>query len=459
MLDRVLHLLEGWKPAFAQERTAERAIEQSISSMCVVGRRPIARSIAVRQRDYSDCSWAADYKLFSRAPWEAQDLFVPILQGALALCDSDVVVVGGDDTRVRKTGKKIRTAHWGRDPLSPHFHVNLQWGLRFLHAALLVPLHTRAEVAARALPVWFEEIPPPRKPGKNASADERAAYRRAKRERRLARAAVAMLQRLRAELDEAGAADRQLLGVFDGSYANKVVFTPQLERTHVVARVRKDASLCFPCKGGGRRVYDPNTFTPEDVRLNPKRRWITISVLHGGQWRQVRYKQVSGVLWRGGAGRRPLRLLVVAPTPYRRTKTGRWMYRKPAYLLTTDPKRSSQQVLQAYFDRWQLEVAHREMKDTFGVGDAQVRSELSVPRQPALQVATYSALHLAALEAYGPRRPECFGPLPKWQREKTRPSCVDLIRQVRKQVVEGYRFPPGIDLQITAASILAAAAT
>jgi hypothetical protein len=457
MLDRVLHLLEGWKQAFAQERTALRAIEQSIASVCVVGRRPIARSIAVRQDEGAVLD--GDYKLFSRAPWTAQDLFVPILEHALAFCDADLVAVGGDDTRVRKTGKRIQTAHWGRDPLSPPFHPNLQWGLRFLHAALLVPVHARSDVAARALPVWFEEVPPPPKPGKRATDQERAAYRKAKRERRLAKAAVAMLCRLRTELDEAGARDKHLLGVFDGSYCNKVVFSAELARTHVVARARKDARLCFPYTGGGHRVYDTATFTPEDVYKDAKKRWIKVTVFHGGESREVRYKQVSGVLWRGGAGRRKLRLLVVAPTPYRRTKTGRLMYRKPAYLLTTDPKRSSQQVLQAYFDRWQIEVAHREMKDTFGVGEAQVRSERSVPRQPALCVATYSALHLAALEAFGARRPECLGPLPKWQREKTRPSCVDLIRQVRKEVVEGYSFPPGIALQITAESILAAAAT
>lgn len=457
MLDTVLQLLDGWKHVFAQERTALRAIEQAIASVCVVGRRPIARSIAVREDEHA--VFDADYKLFSRAPWEAQDLFLPILEHALAFFDSDLVVVGGDDTRLRKSGKKIATAHWGRDPLSPHFHPNLQWGLRFVHGALLVPMHAHAEVAARALPVWFEEVPPPKKPGRYASPEERAAYRKAKRERRLAKAAVSMLRRVREELDEAGGADKQLLGVFDGSYCNKVVFSSELERTHVVARARKDASLCFPYKGGGHRVYDPHTFTPEQVRQDPKRRWIKVSVFHGGARRQVRYKHVSGVLWRGGAGRRPLRLLVVAPTPYRRTKRGRLMYRQPAYLLTTDPKRSAQQILQAYFDRWEVEVAHREMKDTFGVGEAQVRSQFSVARQPALSAATYSALHLAALTAYGPRRPECLGPLPKWQREKTRASCLELIRQVRKEVVEGYQYPPGIDLKITAESILAAAAT
>lgn len=457
MLDTVLHLLEGWKQVFTQERTARRAIEQTIASLCVVGRRPIARSIAVRQDEGAVLD--GDYKLFSRAPWEPQDLFLPILEHALGFFDGDLIAVGGDDTRVRKTGKKIASAHWGRDPLSPHFHPNLQWGLRFLHGSLLVPVHARAEVSARALPVWFEEVPPPPKPRWRASPEERAAYRAAKRERRLAKAAVSMLRRLRAELDDVGAAEKNLLGVFDGSYCNKVVFSAELERTHVLARARKDAALCFPFKGGGHRVYDPATFTPEDVRQDPKRRWIKVTIFHGGAFRQVRYKQVSGVLWRGGAGRRPLRLLVVAPTPYRRTKKGRLMYRQPAYLLSTDPKRSSQQLLQAYFDRWQVEVAHREMKDTFGVGEAQVRSQFSVPRQPALSAATYSALHLAALEDYGPGRPEAFGPMPKWQREKTRASCLDLIRQVRKEVVEGYPFPPGIDLHITAESILAAAAT
>lgn len=457
MLDRVVQLLEGWKSVFAQERTARRAIEQTIASICVVGRRPIARSLAVRQ-DGAD-AFDADYKLFSRAPWEPQELFRPILEHALVFFEGDVVTVGGDDTRVRKTGKKIASAHWGRDPLSPHFHVNLQWGLRFLHGALLVPLHARTQTAARALPVWFEEVAPPRRPARKASPEDDAAYRAAKRERRLAHAAVAMLRRVRQTLDEVGAASKTLVGVFDGSYCNRVVLGADLDRTHVVARARKDAVLCFPHRGGGHRVYGLETFTPEQVREDRKKRWITLTVFHGGAWREVRYKHVSGVLWRGGAGRRPLRLLVVAPTPYRRTARGRLMYRQPAYLLTTDPKRSAQQILQAYFDRWEVEVAHREMKDTFGVGEAQVRAELSVPRQPALAAATYSALHLGALEAYGTGRPEVFGPLPTWQREKTRPSCLDLIRRVRKEVIEGYPFPPGVELRITAESILAAAST
>jgi hypothetical protein len=51
-------------------------------------------------------------------------------------------------------------------------------------------------------------------------------------------------------------------------------------------------------------------------------------------------------------------------------------YRLPAYLLTTDPKSSAKQLLQIYLDRWQIEVNHREEKDTLGQTATQFRSIL-----------------------------------------------------------------------------------
>jgi hypothetical protein len=44
-------------------------------------------------------------------------------------------------------------------------------------------------------------------------------------------------------------------------------------------------------------------------------------------------------------------------------------------------------LLQAYFDRWGIEVNHREEKDILGVGQAQVWNEQSVSNVPALGVA------------------------------------------------------------------------
>ena len=106
----------------------------------------------------------------------------------------------------------------------------------------------------------------------------------------------------------------------------------------------------------------------------------------------MRYKEVCEVYWRTGCRRKDLRLFVLAPIPY----TVPWpVPRKntdPAYLLTTDMLGTPREMVQAYLDRWQIEVNHREEKDTLGVGQAQIRSPRSVPRQPAFVVAAYSAL-------------------------------------------------------------------
>ena len=93
-------------------------------------------------------------------------------------------------------------------------------------------------------------------------------------------------------------------------------------------------------------------------------------------------------------------------------------------------------LLQCYFDRWQIEVNHREQKDTLGVGNAQVWSNKSVPRQPAFAVASYSLLLLAGLKEFGPGRTHDYVPLPKWRKNATRPSALDLITLLRKEMNE-----------------------
>lgn len=112
------------------------------------------------------------------------------------------------------------------------------------------------------------------------------------------------------------------------------------------------------------------------------------------------------MLWQSGAKTRPLRLFVIAPTPYRKRKSAKLYYRQPAFLLCTDLISSPRQLLQIYFDRWQIEVNHREEKDTLGIGQAQLWNPASVPRQPVLAVAAYSALMLAALKVLRSRSRE-----------------------------------------------------
>ena len=133
-------------------------------------------------------------------------------------------------------------------------------------------------------------------------------------------------------------------------------------------------------------------------------------------------------------------------------------YRDPAYLLTSDLTSSLKQLLQIYFDRWQIEVNHREEKDTLGIGQAQLWNVTSVPKQPVLAVAAYSALLLASLTAFGAGRTAAYAPLPKWRRNARRPSCLDLITLLRKEMVQQPELLAPFGFEITDQAMVQAAA-
>jgi hypothetical protein len=213
-------------------------------------------------------------------------------------------VVGLDDTGIKRSGKKVKTAYWQRDPLSPPFHTNLMWGQRFLQASFLAPLyHFDGESSPRGLPIRFAEVTPVRKPGKNATTEQKAAYRQAKKMR--------------------------------------------MVRSKGWRKVR----LCFPDQSPGPRYYGQELFSPEKVYHDPAIPWKETKIFHGSRFRRIRFKEVGQVLWQRGGGRRLLRLFVLAPTPYRKTKEGRCYYRQKAYLLCDDNQLAAKELLQAYFDR------------------------------------------------------------------------------------------------------------
>ena len=446
LLEKLLDLLEGWAPAFRQQRSYGRAIALALGLLCGLGRRTVTRAICFNNRQHQD--WSADYKLFNRSRWDPRALFGPLIREAIAQYCPKQIVVGLDDTGIKRSGKKVKTAQWLRDPLSPPFHVNLIWGQRFLQASLLTPLYRLdGESSPRGLPIRFEEVAPVRKPGKKATQEQKAAYRQAKKTHNLSTAFVAMLRQLRQCFDSEGFQHKSVIAVGDGSFCNKTTFRQAFDRTILITRARKDLRLCMPYQGEGPRYYAKETFTPQDVYQDPRIPWKEVKIFHGGRYRRVRYKEVGQVLWRTGGGRRLLRLFVLAPTPYRKTKAGRRYYREKAYLLCDDNELAAKELLQAYFDRWQIEINHRDEKAILGVGHAQVWAALSVPRVPALMVATYSLMLLSALETYGFKRTAAYEPLPKWRLAARRPSCQDLVTLLRKQI-EAKPFSQGTPTNI-----------
>lgn len=443
LLSRLISLArEGWEPAFRSTSTLNRAVEHLVAGVSTMGRRTISRTITALGRAQQD--WSADYKLFSRSPWSSSDLYDPILTHGLPLTGHGPIPIALDDTKLKKAGRSIPLAGWHRDPLSPPFHTNLQWGLRYLQASLLVPHDPHSQVGCRSLPIRFVPAPWVKKPGKKASEQARAVYRKDKKEQNLSRTGRELLTDLRAALDRSGAQGRLLIAAVDGSFCNKALFSAPLDRTRLLARARKDARLCYPALPTSRRTYNPDRFTPEQVRQDDSIAWSEANTFYAGQLRAIRYKEVIGVLWQRGSGTRPLRLIVIAPQPYH-APSGR-AYRDPAYLLTDDLETLTPLLIQIYFDRWQIEVNHREEKSFIGVGDAQLWNQLAASRHPTFQVACYSLILLAGTLESGSARNQSYIPLPKWRKHSSRPSILDLLTNLRLELCNetsgSHTIPP-----------------
>lgn len=439
LLDALLDLISCWEQSFPQQRTFSRAIRLALAQVLAPGIRTISRVIAACGLDQQD--WSADYRVFSRSPWQPRSLYQPIIaEGIDYFSGRDHITLAGDFTHLPKTGRHIPNVHCMRDPMSPAFHVNLIYGLRFIQYTMLLPLYERGEpgqelpTPPRSIPICFEEVPVIKKPGRKADEQQVALYKKELAKRPTSRMALEHLCKLRGDFDAAGVANKTLMVALDGGFCNRIFFGGVPERVELVVRCRKDAKLRMEAEPGQRGFYSKGTFTPESIRTDEGRPYTSGTFFHGGDWRQIRYKEVREVFWPHGARRRKLRLIVLAPTPYRNSPNGRTNYRAPAYILTTELKSPVAKIIQCYLDRWQIEVNHREEKSQFGVGDAQVRNVKSVPRQPAFVVAVYSMMLLAAQKAYGSERGPAYVPLPKWRKGARRPSCLDIVSQLRREM-------------------------
>jgi len=476
LLEKFDELLQPWRPAFAPQRTWQRAHRLAYGLLLCLRTHLTSNAICATGRQFLD--WSADYRLFSRSPWDPHVLFDPIFDHLSALLSSPQapVVAALDDTLCKKTGRHIPGAPYARDPLSPPFHVNLVRGLRFVQASVLVRA-TQFLGPARALPVRFEPAPPAVKPPslkaahkhtrknqrnqtkqkRNAkkktsaqTANQQAAlvtpeekeYRLQKKLCALTQVGVRVLQSLRQSLDaRPDTRQRQLLVSGDGSYTNRTVLRQLPERTTFIGRIRKDAKLFLALpptsvtRSGGRpRRYGVLAPTPEQTLHDETVPVVRVRCFAAGQVREIPVKVVRTVYWRKAGPDLPLLLLVIKPLGYRLRKGSKLLYRQPAFLICTDPQLDLTILLQAYVDRWEIECNHRDEKSLIGTAQGQVWNPLAVVRLPQFQVAIYSLLLLASILAYGFQRTAVYLPLPLWRRKSIRPSILDLLNLLRDQI-------------------------
>lgn len=384
--------------------------------------------------------WSASYRLFSQDRLPVPDIFSVVRRGIAGQLPAGAPFRAVlDDSLLRRSGVRTPGVAWRRDPLGPRFQTNFVRGQRFLQVSAAMP---GKDGAYRLAPIAFVHTPTPQKPKHNASAESIAQYRLDAHKSRLCLRATQQMTQLRASLDlDTGGKDRTLILAFDGGYTNSTVLKSIPPRTTCIGRIRKDAHLSFPpdpalMKSRGRRLlYGADAPTPDQFRTDDSEPWQTMTFAHSGITHPLRYKLRPKMMWRTAGAHQTLQLVIIAPLAYRPRKGSKLLYRDPAYLICTDPELDPRQIIEAYFQRWDIEVNFRDEKTLLGVGQAQVRSELSVESAPALGVAAYGILLVSAQLAFKDSDAGLL-PQPKWAASSKGPrtSTQQIIHQLRAEV-------------------------
>jgi hypothetical protein len=339
--------------------------------------------------------WSAWYRLFSAPRVDLDALTAELVRQTLSeIAASGPYVVAIDGVQVPRWSLRMPGTSWLKAPRTPTWKPGIHRAQRFFHLAALLPI-TRSGYS-RALPLrWTPAFPPKAVASRTAPRTE-------------PQAAAAELAWLRSQLDAAGRAGQDLLAVADGAYNTAALWMGLPERTTLVARCAKNRALFrLPepepqRRRGAPRKYGERAPVPP-AWLHERAGWQHALVPVRGRSIPLRYR-VEGPFLVKLAPTRPLFLLVVAGVRQPRvrreatfwlvsavpTEDGGWALPRPA-----------PELLGWAWQRWEIEVCHRELKSGFGLGEPQCWNATATEVMTAWQAWAYAVLVLAGVRAWG----------------------------------------------------------
>ena len=436
LLLTLMQLLERHRSAFKQARPYWRAVGLVLAELFSFGRHTVAQGILSLGQTSGD--WSGWYRLFSRERFEEEELNRILFRETLAeVSEEEPYVVGLDGTQVPRSSLKMAGTSWLKAARTAAFRPGIERAQRFLTGAWLTPLENGY---SRAIPLRFIPAFPP----KAVPSDEPP--------RREWEAGLVYLKWVRSELDQAGRSAQQMLALADGSFYVLELWHQLPPRVHLITRTARNRALYWlpePRSGPGRPAsYGEKAPHPADWLHAGLRNWPTQTVGVRGKSIQMRY-QCLGPFLRDGLPERPFFLLVVKGMHRLVGKKKRhYKHRKPAFYLISAAQEENTwhlplplaTILAWLWQRWELEVCHREMKSGFGVGEKQCWNKRAAVLSVQWSVWTYAVLLLAGYRTWG----LCSGPSPSapWWPGAKRWSFNTLWRSYRAALWGTSEFRP-----------------
>ena len=429
LLNALLTLLQAFRKAFRQQRVYNRMVVLLVGEVLTLARHTVTQILVTL--GWVERDWSAWYRFFRKGRFPYGALALALLEQMLEHVSGDLLVVAGDATTTPRTGKRMEGVGWLPDPRTAPFQRGLSCRQRWFHLAWLTPPE---EGYSRAIPLlWLAAFTAKAKRQKQPVRSEVQAARIA-------------LRWLRMALRALGRGSMTLLMVGDGRYDQVRLWKRLPWGVILLARSARNRRLFFLPEPGMRpnRKYGHPAPTPAQV-WGERRGWREVQIQVRGRQRHLQVKVVGPVV-RRGAPNRPLFLLVVRgkqrgrkrrpPLPFlvnAVSQGGRWVLPLPLPTL-----------LFWAWQRWEIEVVHRELKSTFGLGEKQSWHPEGAVRTVQWSAWAYAVLVLAGYRAWGLQK----GPRPptRWWHGGRRWSLNTLWRAYRAAWWGGHRFRP-VDLE------------
>jgi hypothetical protein len=355
---------------------------------------------------------SAFHRFFASASWSLDRLGLAVFD-RLTPHLSQTVFLAGDDTLARKRGLKVFGVGMHYDPiLSSRGKAIVNWGHSWVVLCVLVRFPLWPE-RTFALPILFRLY-----------LNEKAAAKH----RRVYRTRPELLVELLTLLCKARETRRFHL-VADSAYGGQSVLLRLPKNCDLTSRLPMDARLYgppserIPGKPGRPRVRGESLPSPRAM-LQARGRRATLAIY--GRRDEVRYRDAVARIY--SAPRRALRIVAVEPL------TGG---RKPQAFYSTRSEATALDVLAWYADRWSVEVAFHDAKQSLGFEEPQGWSRQAVERTAPIAMLLYDLIVMWFVESG--RRDHRSLDRP-WYKTAKRPSFADMLRTLRRESLREEAF-------------------
>lgn len=427
LLNNLFNLLAAHRAIFKQERTYRRVVALVLAEIFTFGRHTMTQLLMTLGLTTID--WSAWYRLLSQKRFDPDQASAVIFGETLRHVEPDALyVVAGDATQTPRSSRKMEGAGWLRNMRTPPFMVGIHAAQRWFHGAWLIPAENGY---SRALPLrWMPAFTQKSDPQAHKPCQEW-------------QAAVQFLTWIRQQLTKHDRDKQQVLMVADGSYDTLNLWKHLPDRVILMVRSARNRALYHfpPANAHRKRKYGERAPTPQQIwaeRKGWRKRTLTVR----GRTRHLQVK-VRGPFLRKQVAHRPLMLVVVRGKGNART------HRQPLPFLVNAVQDEDgawglplpvETLLFWAWQRWEIEVAHRELKSNWGLGHKQCFNPVAAVVSVQWSAWVYAVLLLAGYRTWGLSHAP---PVPsRWWRGAPRWSLNTLWRGYRAALWQSHEFRP-----------------